>query len=193
MDDHDVDPAQQGGGARDAGLGALRPAAAAAVLACREPAAAWSSAASAAWVIAWYLAAMTGLNWSIGHTARQTVSRRPGRPRREMCASPRNAPEALSDGDIPACLTSDDGVVIAARVTGLGQDRRRAHGRQGGDVRQAGQAELIQHCDHVRLDGAQLGTDPLQVTQLVSDPAQQAAPRPGDDPLGCRSARRKPG
>jgi len=59
-------------------------------------------------VIAWYLAAITGLNWSIGHTARQTTSRRLGRPRREMCACPEKAPEALSDGDIPACLTSED-------------------------------------------------------------------------------------
>ena len=62
----------------------------------------------AAWVIAAYLAAMTGLCCSIGHTARQAVSRSPGRPRRDMCAWPSKAPEAFSDGDSPACLTRED-------------------------------------------------------------------------------------
>src|SRR5579875_1012442 len=84
---------------------ATRAAACAAVPCCGPASAAASSAAR---VIAWYLAAITGLYWSIGHTARQTVSRRPGRPRREMCAWPAKAPEALPDGDIPACLTSEE-------------------------------------------------------------------------------------
>ena len=112
VDDQEVDPAQQGGSARDAGLGALRagrggrradlPRSRIGRRRCGL------RGVIGGLVIAWYLAAMTGLNWSIGHTARQTVSRRPGRPRREMCASPKKAPEALSDGDSPACLTTDD-------------------------------------------------------------------------------------
>jgi hypothetical protein len=59
-------------------------------------------------VIAAYFAAITGLWISSGHTAGQTASRSPARPRREMCAWPSKAPEAFSAGDSPACLTSDE-------------------------------------------------------------------------------------
>jgi len=65
-------------------------------------------------------------------------------------------------------------------VTGLGQDRRRSHGGQGRDASQPGQAELVQHGDHVRLDPAQLSAGALQVGELIGDPAQQpAAGAPG--------------
>ena len=57
--------------------------------------------------MAWYFAAMTGLWRSSGKTARQAAVRRPGLPRREMCDSPSKAPDELSAGDRPACLTSD--------------------------------------------------------------------------------------
>ena len=86
-----------------------------------------------------------------------------------MCAWPSKAPEAFSDGDSPACLTSDEEAVIAARVAGLGQDRRRADGGQPGDITQPGQAELAQHGGHVGLGLLQLGADALQVTQLPGD------------------------
>jgi hypothetical protein len=69
--DHAVDPAQQGGGARDAGLGAPRAVACAEVPCCGPASAA---AVSAARVIAVYLAAITGLYRSIGHTARHFPS-----------------------------------------------------------------------------------------------------------------------
>ena len=98
VDDHGVHPAQQRGGAGDTGLGAPRPCCGGRRAGLPVPAAACSAGSPAAWVIAWYLAAITGLNWSIGHTMRQTASRRPGRPRREMCASPRKAPDSLSRG-----------------------------------------------------------------------------------------------
>src|SRR5207248_10627574 len=83
-------------------------AAAAAAVACRDPASACAAAVSAARVSAAYLAAITGLSWSIGHTARQTASRRPGRPRREMCAWPEKTPEAFSDGASPARLSREE-------------------------------------------------------------------------------------
>jgi len=67
-----------------------------------------AAAASVARVSAWYLAAMTGLWMSSGQTARQMASRSPGRPRREMRGWPSKAPEALSAGDSPACLTSEE-------------------------------------------------------------------------------------
>jgi hypothetical protein len=70
------------------------------------------------------------------------------------------------------------------RVAGLGQDRRRAHGGQAGDVRQPAQPELVQHRHHVGLCGSQLGADALQVTQLVGDPAEQAAAGGDDHALG---------
>ena len=57
--------------------------------------------------MAWYFAAMTGLCSSSGVTARQAAVRSPGRPRREMREAPSNAPEEVSAGDRPACLTSD--------------------------------------------------------------------------------------
>ena len=107
VDDHAVDPAQQGGGARDAGLGT--PGAGRGLRRCgllRSCAGCRGVCGAGSW--SWYLVAITGLYWSIGQTARHTVSRRPGRPRREMCAWPAKAPEAFSDGDSPACLTSDD-------------------------------------------------------------------------------------
>src|SRR2546430_10079953 len=90
------------------GVACRARAAAAAAVAGRVLAPWWTpaarAAASAALVSAWYLAAITGLNRSIGHTARHTASRRAGRPRREMCAWPDQAPEALSAGGRPAGL-----------------------------------------------------------------------------------------
>ena len=106
MDDQAVDTAKKGEGERDEGLGAPGAGRGLRRRPCCGPAS--TAAASEARVIDWYLADITGLYWSNGHTARHTVSRRPGKPRREMCAWPEKAPEALSDGDIQACLTSEE-------------------------------------------------------------------------------------
>ena len=108
VDDHGVDPAQQRGGARDAGLGAPRAGRGCAALACRDPARGSRPRRRRPGSSPRTWRPSRGCDRSSGHTARQTVSRRPGRPRREMCAWPAKAPEALSDGDSPACLTSDD-------------------------------------------------------------------------------------
>src|SRR5580693_9974006 len=85
------------GAAHAARACARRAWAAAAALACRDPVpdgacAACAAAASAAAIIAAYFAAITELWMSSGQIARHTVSRRPGRPRREMCAWPSKAP-----------------------------------------------------------------------------------------------------
>ena len=69
-----------------------------------------AAASSAAAASAWYFAAMTGLWASSGKIIRQAAVRSAGRPRREMRDWPSNAPEELSAGDRPACLTSDDEV-----------------------------------------------------------------------------------
>ena len=86
---------------------AARPAWAACADPGRAAAAAARAASSAAQTMAWYFAAMTGLCSSSGVTARQAAVRSPGRPRREIREVPSNAPEEVSAGDRPACLTSD--------------------------------------------------------------------------------------
>ena len=93
-----VDPAQQGGGARHAGLARARGPRPPGPAAGRQP------PRRAAWVSAAYLAAITGLNRSIGHTARQAVSAAGGAAGR---APGLESPEASRTGT-PACLTSDD-------------------------------------------------------------------------------------
>jgi hypothetical protein len=57
-----------------------------------------------------YLAFMTGFQFSIANVARQAATRSEGRPRREIREVPWDAPDALSDGDSPACLTMEEEV-----------------------------------------------------------------------------------
>jgi hypothetical protein len=47
---------------------------------------------------------------SIANVARQAATRSEGRPRREIREVPSDAPDALSDGDSPACLTMEEEV-----------------------------------------------------------------------------------
>ena len=107
VDDDGVDPAQQRGGARVRASRAA-PGRGAALAGVNRSGRARGARGGSAAATSRVFRGITELWMSSGEIARDTVSRRPGRLWREMCAWPSKAPEALPDGDSPACLTSDD-------------------------------------------------------------------------------------